>query len=261
MPLVISISATDKEITTLPSNFYSIGLPDTSAVNTLIYFIQEHYPKVNIFITVAAESKESADFSQLLVDKYQEKFPAKTAIQRRFLTEDMSQIDMKEFLKGYHEGDVIVVMAAGEYSAIDLMNKISSYLNPYKPVFITSADNWGDERTPQIIVGNYDAFRIDTLSLQSDVKSYDIFRKNYKKIHGYYPKDKIAFITYQAVMSIVKAIKQFPVTHASSTRQSILLSYEKARQYDPDWFRAKEYIVYKIEPHREVYFETLRNND
>jgi len=254
--LVLSLSATDSQLKTLPKSFYSLGIPDPYVVNAIIKFINQHNPGANLFITVAAESKEGVDFSNLLSQKYKEQHSSAQVIQRKFLTDNMNMLDMKTFMSGYQKGDVIIVMAAGYYSAIDLMNKIAGYL-PNNPIFLTSSDNWGNHATPQIMKGRYTAFRMDTLTGSKDKSSYKLFNDNYKKIYHAVPQDAISFVTYQAIMSFVTALKQFPPPASLSMRDAILWSYQAALKKNPDWFRPPGYVVYELKNNQETYFETI----
>lgn len=254
--VILSISATDPALSTLPLGFYSLGIPDTSAVNVIIKFISEHYPKSNLFITVAAESKESVDFSELLAKEYKIKFPQKNVTAKKFLTDDMNQINFSKFMSGYQNGDVIVLMSIGYDSAIDLMNKINNYLKPHKPVFVTSTDNWGNDIAAQNMNGSYDAFRIDTLSGGNDTKNYQTFYESFKKIYHMPPKDKISFVTYQTVMSFTQAMINYP-NQVKEVKQSILDSYLLALKNNPNWYRPPYYVVYKLENKKEIYFDKI----
>lgn len=251
--VILSISATDRALSTLPPGFYSLGIPDTHAVNAIIRFISEHYPQSNLFITIAAESKESVGFADVLAKEYKKQYPRKNVIEKKFLTEDMNQMDFSKFMSGYQKGDVIVLMSIGYDSAIDLMNKINKYLSPNKPVFVTSTDNWGNNESAQNMNGSYDAFRIDTLSGGDDTNNYKIFYENFIKIYHIPPKDKISFITYQTVMSFVDAMIIYP-SHVNEIKQSILESYLSALNKNANWYRPPYYIVYKLQNKKENFF-------
>jgi hypothetical protein len=258
--LILSISATDEEVSTLPKNFYSLGIPDTDAVNAIIKFIDAHYKNANIFITVAAESKESTDFADLLANKYKINHPSNRVVESRFLTDDIEQLNLPNYMKEYKQGDVIVVMSMGYDSAINLMNKIAQYLKPIKPTFLTSTDNWSDDSIPQKMIGSYDAFRIDTLGGGRNESEYKIFVKNFEKIYHKYPTHKISFVTYQAVMSFITALKKYPAAPKQDATKAILRSYTKALQSNPNWFRPNSYSVYKITSEKELYFGTLQRS-
>lgn len=251
--VILSISATDPALSDLPTGFYSLGMPDTMAVNTIIKFIHQHYPDANLFITAAAESKESVDFADLLANRYQKIYKDKHAIVRKFLTDDMDHLSFNKFMSGYKPSSVIVLMSIGYDSAIDLMNKISNHLKPIKPVFVTSADNWGNDAAPQNMIGSYDAFRIDTLSGGEETKEYKIFLDNYKKNYHRNPKDKISFVTYQTVMSFVDAIKGYP--SKTLDKKSVLTSYLSALKHNSNWYRPPYCIVYKLKNRSEIMYE------
>lgn len=255
--LILSISATDQDISTMPNNFYSLGSPDTATVNTIIKFIDAHYRNANLFVTVAAESKESGDFADLLSKIYKKNHPNKRVVESRFLTDDMEHLNFQKYMKGYQKGDVIIMMSMGYNSAIELMNKITNYLSPIKPIFVTSTDNWGSDLIAQKIVGNYDAFRIDTLAGDQDNKDYKTFYKNFVKIYHAKPENKISFVTYQTVMSFVMSLKKYKQSSHALTPKTILWSYHQALKQNPNWFRPKEYVVYKLKSQKEIYFETI----
>ncbi len=128
--LILSLSATDPALSTMPKSFYSLGIPDTDTNKAILRFINEHYPNANLFITVAAENKESVDFADVLANMYRQQHPNRHVVEREFLTDDMETMNIERFMHGYQPGDVIVLMAMGYYSGIDLMNKITQYVSP-----------------------------------------------------------------------------------------------------------------------------------
>lgn len=256
--MILSISATDFAVSHLPSGFYSLGMPDINAVNVIIKFIHQHYPTANLFITVAAESKESVDFADILAKTYKHQYKDRSVIEKKFLTDDMDHLSYSKFMAGYHENDVIVVMAIGYDSAIDLMNKIAAHLSPAKPVFVTSTDNWGSYTAPHNMSGSYQTFRIDTLSGGEDTENYKTFLKNYQKIYGKPPKDKISFVTYQTVMSFVEALRRYPHSNQTmSTKKLLLNSYLAALKKNPNWYRPPYYVVYKLENNQENFYQKI----
>lgn len=256
--IILSISATDSALAGLPKGFYSLGIPDTDAVNAIIKFVLNHYPNSNLFIISSAESKESVDFGDLLAKKFKLKEKDKLVHQRKFLTDDMDNLPLAKLMADYHKNDVIVIMSIGYDSAIQLMNKISSYLDPVKSVFVTSTDNWGNNLSPQKMSGNYDAFRIDTLSGGEDTEEYKIFLQNFKKIYHSPPKDKISFVTYQTVMSFVEALIRYPTKNTyQSFKKNIFSSYMQALTINPNWYRPPSYDVYKLENQKEIYIEKI----
>jgi hypothetical protein len=259
--LILSVSATDQKLSSMPKEFYSLGIPDTYAVSTIISFINKHYPHANLFITVAAESKESVDFSDLLAKNYKNKNPSRRVIERRFLTDDMQKMNFANFMSGYQKGDIIVVMSIGYNSALDLMNKIANYLAPYKPTFVTSTDSWGNDVTPVKLTNNYDAYRIDTLAGGVKTKDFDVFASYYQKIYHKEPVDKISFVTYQSVMSFVEALIKYPPPPNLSTKDAVLWSYQQALKRNPNWFRPPQYVVYKLQDQKEIYFDTIVRNE
>ncbi|NNM58253.1 MAG: hypothetical protein HKM04_00340, partial [Legionellales bacterium] len=258
--LVLSIAASDPKLATLPANFYSLGVPDKIESNIIIQFIKEHYINTNIFITLAAESKETVDFSNLLANSYKEVSSSAAANKSEFLTEDMHIIKMDKFMTGYKPNDPIIIMPSGFSSGIALMNKIAAYLMPIKPIFITASDNWGADNLPQPAQGAYDAYHIDTLSGGRNSKDYQVFAENFEKLYHTPPKYTISYVTYRTVMSFVTALIKYPPPKELNTTQAVVWSYQQALKHDPNWFRPTEYVVYKLTPTKEVYFETLQQS-
>jgi hypothetical protein len=183
----------------------------------------------------------------------------------KFLTDDTSTMDISALVKGYKPGDIILLSAiSGAYNIeLNLMNKVSDYLSPNKLVFISSSDNWGNKNVLQTTRDNknpYTAYRYEGLYVDKNNNTYKYFAKNFYKTHHQQPIDNISFITYQTVMSVITAMTNFPAPKGLTLQQAILWSYQKALKHDPDWFRFKPNVMYKIENHQEIYFTSLPEN-
>ena len=261
--LVLSISATDIELSKLPPNFYSLGTPDLYTTNQIIKFISQRYPNRGLFLIVGAESKESVDFASLIASYYKKANPKQSVRQSRFLSDDVNTMNISALVKDYKPGDVIFLFSiSGTYNTqINLMNKIADYLAPNKMIFITPADNWkgrellanvGDTSNP------YTAYRLDTLYVDTDSEDYLDFSSNFEKIYHTKPSASISYITYRTVMSVLAAIEKYPAPKTLSTQEAVLWSYHQALKNNPNWFRYMPIVIFKIEPHKEVYFTSLQ---
>ncbi len=261
--LVLSISATDIQLTQLPSNFYSLGVPDLYTIQKLVKFISTQFPNRNLLMVVGADSKESVDVSNLFMSFYKNQNPTLTVTQNLFLSDEADTLDPKTLMKGYTSGTIILFFAIpGSYNIqIGMMNKIADYLAPNKLTFITTVDNWksrtllentNDTKNP------YTAFRLDSLFVDTNSKPYKTFTKNFIKVYHTEPTDAISFVTYQTVMSFVTALKQYPAPKNLDTKQAILWSYQQALKHNPNWFRLMQLKVYQLKGHKEIDFATLQ---
>lgn len=257
--LVLSIFASDPGLDHLPSNFYSLGVPDHYAANSIMSFINQHYQKNNIFILVGAESKESADMATLLTAMYNQKYPDKSVIQSKFISDDLDNTNIQDLMSDYKKGDIIIILADTYYTQLDLMNKVAIFLKPYRPVFVTDVDNWGgsSNTVPGNAANAYDAFRITPLLPDTKSDAYKTFLKNYEALYSISPTYPVSFATYQTVMSFVTALRQFPAPKNLTTQQAVVWSYQMALKNNSNWFRPMQCVVYKIEPGGEVYFTTM----
>lgn len=256
--LVLSIFASDPSLFQLPSNFYSLGVPDQYMATAIVDFLNKYYPNSNIFLAVETDSKESVDMSGLLSTIYQQKYPQKQIVQSEFLSDDLNSLDMPTFLAQYKPNDVIVVLTMTYYTQVNLMDKITQYLQPARPVFVSDVDNWGDSNIPAGQDTPYDAYRLTPSLVNPNNPEYQVFAKAFTVLNGSAPRDTVSYATYQAVMSVVTALKDFPPPAEMSPEDAVLYSYGKALQKDPNWFRASQFSVYKMHPPKETYFGTIK---
>lgn len=260
--LVLSITATDKSLIHLSSNFYTLGVPDPYISEALIKFINKNFPHRNLFIMIGVESKESLDFGKAVANDFTKTYPHHTAVIKEFLTNDLLSMNPQALLKGYHSNDIILMFSiAGTYqSQLELMSKLANYLAPEKPTFITTVDNWKNDVTYKNLnlpAPSYNAYRITNLYIDKSSPSYRRFSKTYKDLYHYPPRYTISYFTYRATMSVVTALKNYPISPKKSLKETILESYHKAIDKNPNWFRPMTLGVYRILPPKELYVDTI----
>lgn len=260
--LVISISASDVELTKLPPNFYSLGTPDLYTTKKITKYISNAYPNRGLFLIVGAESKESVGFANLMTELYEKENPKQTVRQSRFLSDDVNTMNIASLIKDYHPGDIIFLLSiAGTYNTqINLMNKIATYLAPNKLIFFTPVDNW--QNNESLLNENktdnpYAAFRIDTLYVDKSSKDYKNFSNIFEKQFHAQPTANISYVTYRSVISIISALEKYPPPEKLSTQKAILWSYQKALKNNQNWFRFMPIVLFKIEKNKEIFFEKI----
>lgn len=262
--LVISISASDVQLSNISSNFYSLGTPDLYSANQVINFIGKEFPHRNLFLIVGADGKESVDLANLISSLYKQNNPKQTVHTSEFLSDDPNTMETSSLVKGYNPGDIVLIFAISRFDKqIILMNKIADYLSPNKLVFITTVDNWKGRNLTQntnYTANPYTSFRVATSFIDPNSKDYINFINVFQKLYHREPTDDISFIAYQSVISFVKALENFPPPKKLSTKQAVLWSYQQAIKSNPDWFKFKPIVVYKVEGNKEIYYTSLPNN-
>ncbi len=255
--LVLSVAATDPSLPNLPDNFYSLGVPDTYTANAMVNFLTKHYPQANIFLAVETDSKESVDMANLLTNIYQKQEHSKQVTRSEFLADNLNNIDMKRFLQNYHKNDVVIVLTVTYYTQMNLVQKIARTLKPLHPVFLTDVDNWGDTSIPPGINATYEAYRITPALYEPANSEYAHFLQAYEALYGDLPVDRVSFVAYEAVMSVVTALKEFPPLEHLSSEKAVRYSYALALKQNPNWYRPMHFVVYKMQPPKEMYFDTI----
>lgn len=256
--LVLSLFATNAAIDNMPNNFYSLGVSDKYVSQKMVQFIHEHFPDKNIFMILESDARADFDMSNLLIKEQKAKYPVIKIDKGAFLSEDIGNVNIKKLLKNYHQGDIIVMMTLVYSQQIELMNKINAYLSPEPLVFFSCADNWQNRQiASQQEELPYLLYRIAPEYLDEKTSKYQMFREIFKEVNDTYPTEAVSYAIYRGIMSIVTAIKAFPAPKSLRGKEAVLYSYHQALKKDPNWFKPKKQLVYKVEKHGEILFEEI----
>ena len=249
--VVISLFATDKNIKNIPPNFYSLGVADQIAIEPIPKFISDFFPKRNIFIAIEADSKESADLAELFKLLIMQKNMSISISESKFLHDEVDTLDIKDFMSGYKKGDIILVLAGNYYQTAELMGKISAYLYPYKPDFVVTVDNWGNEKVPTENVFPYKAYRVTPYTVGPNTPNYRDFYDAFVKINHIKPENLVSHITFNAIDSIIEALEQYPPKKNYTMRENIVQSYQEAFSKNSSWFKSNRDYIYLMLPGQE----------
>lgn len=250
--MVISLFATDKNIINMPGNFYSLGVADQYALSPIIKFIKKHFFNKKIFLAIEADSKESNDLGELFKHQIKKSHPSIFIAENKFLRDEVESLDVDDFIKPYKKGSLIIIMADDYYKSAELMGKIAKYLSPYVPDFITTVDNWGDEKPQTENNYFYKGYRITNYIIKPHTESYRDFYSLFVETNHKLPENFVSYATYQGVMSIIEALQKYPINQVSSMKKKIIDSYQKAVKNNPMWFKSDRAYVYEITPGKET---------
>lgn len=201
--MVISLFATDYKLKSLPNNFHSMVIPDENIAEVFPAFVKEKFPNRNIFLAIAADSKESEDMSYLVKNVVGKKFPSISLSESEFIQDEMPTLNLSSFLKNYRKDDVILLLCTNYYSGAEFMSRISKYLYPYKPTFIVDFDNWGNNSVPTTNLYPFFSYRITPYIFHPETDEYHHFYSTYVKLFNEPPQNQISFQTYKAVRVVV----------------------------------------------------------
>ncbi len=124
---------------------------------------------------------------------------------------------------------------------------------------MTDVDNWGNTKTENVskaLTLNYQSYRFVPASFNQYAVKFKNFTHSYFLLYHTEPTDAVSYMTYVTVMSAISALHQF---HNADTpmRKKLLSSYLSALNKNQNWYRAKNYTVYRLTPQGEVLDEVL----
>lgn len=243
--LTISPFATSISINKMPDNFHSLTLLDNYSALAMYRFITSALPNKNIYVITEANCKSCIDVSDELI-KLWEKHKG-TQVNQKFYIEDHIP-DAKTLLKDYHKGDIIVLPNMAHSSAV-LMATITNELD--SPITFIGGDGWGawnDTEAGKLKSNKlYTAFHIVPWGLYGCNTKLLEFTKLYKEYFQEAPVDKLSYLSYSSLNSIIVAYRKFGSRFNGSIKEKILSSYRYALSQDPYFFKPTNYLVYRIE--------------
>jgi hypothetical protein len=245
--LVLSSYASDTEIADMPANFYSLGWSDNNIIAVSIKFINQNFSNRNLFTVVEADCKDCIDYSNIFSNEYQKSSDQIKTSQSTYLEEDIDNLDLHKLMAPYHQGDLIMLEPSTYANFQQLMFTISNYLND-DPIFINNLDSYssiGQEISEKKVI-NYTEYWIIPYLFDDNSSNY----REYKHLANHFnmkSDNGIAYTAYLTMMSVIDSLQKYPAGLNMPIKDKILLSYEKARKADSNWYKSPYFAVYKID--------------
>lgn len=247
--LVLSPYATDEDILRMPSNFYSLALPDSALAMANFIFIKKYFPNRNIYNITQLDCKDCVDTTKNLDQIYAKKNKFISVKNAAYISDQVNIIDIAKLMRSYRKNNVIVLQPLNDLDANILTARIAKFLKDKNLVFLYNVDNWGSTKNFQTIVDDADIqsriFRVTPWIINPESHAYQTFLKYYRERFHANPNNAVSYMSYRCVMSVIDALQKFPRSTASNTQTSVLTSYRAALKQDKNWYRVTDYTIYE----------------
>ncbi len=256
--LVLSTFATSVDIKSLPNNYYSLMLPDEYMARVMYDYVKTQYPNKKVHAIVESDCKNCVDIAKVFADSYNKN--NNNLIVKHYLQASLKKSDVKQLMEGYRKGD-IVFLPNTAYTTAKLMLNITNYVN--QEVVFLGGDGWGAWDNTEVgkLKANqpYYGLHFTPASLEfSHDPMVQRFKKAYARTYKKTRSQYAAFLSFNAVHSIVAALQKYGGKHQEGDiREKILKSYQKALQADSNWFRPKRYVVYRVSHHGQTFLSSV----
>lgn len=263
--LVLSPYASDESISHMPSNFYSLALPDSDMARTNYIFIKKYFPNRSIYNISQLDCKDCIDTTKNLDAIYKRKNKSDLSSDANYLGDHIDTIDMKKLMKGYKKNSVIVLQPLNDLDANKLTVRITQFLKEKNLVFLYNVDNWGNNKNFQTIVDNANIsshiFRVTPWIINPHSEKYQTFVKYYREKFNTTPNNAVSYMTYRCIMSVVSALQKFLVPAKSTTKETVLASYSAALKSDKNWYRITKYAIFQHDHSHDVLLGVITTHD
>ena len=260
-PMVISSTASDIHLKSLPSNFYSTFPSDDSIMELLSGFIRNYFPSKNVYIIEQVDCKQCVDAGNLFSASYNKNSLTTKVVEKKIIiNNDINSIDVKKLIDG-HEDDVILILNSAYSCYISLISHISASFPKKHLVFFSDQDNWSNE-----VDGNthtfdlpFESYRIGPILFDKQSPFLKKFKEAYFLIYHEEAKDAISYVTFYSIMSVLEALNEFPdPDQKHNMQEKILYSYHQAVEKHSNWFKTQGFGVYKLTSSGEVLVERFK---
>lgn len=228
--LVLSPYATDEDITKMPSNFYSLSLPDSFIAKAMLSYMEKYFHGANIFNIAQADCKDCVDLTNIFNELYKTKFPKATIADSFYIGNDVKNLNLEKLMAGYQKGDVIILQPLSHGDANILMPRISNFLKQKNITFIYNLDNWGNCKTAKKSLSkddiDYTSIRVSPYIQNRNSEIFEDFITHYQRQFNAYPQNAVSYMSYASVMSVINALVLFP--HRNLDHKSAVLSSFKS---------------------------------
>lgn len=260
--LVISSYVSAPEVYQLPSNFYTLCPPDTVIVEALHTFLNTHLPNVGIHLITQADCRSCINITNLVAQYY--KNSNRHITHAEFIGDNINDLDIPKLLKGYKKGDLIFIEPVNYYHYMQIITRITHYVDEPNLSFMTDSDYWGNPETPESFEADasndpYIAYRVNPVVLNKKDTFFKLFQEIYLKKYGQLSEDSVSYMNFLSLMSVLHAIDKYPSAKPTA-RERTLQSYAEALKNNPHWFRPKSVAIYRNDTHNtdgEVVIQTI----
>ena len=250
-----SCCATADEVENMPKNFYSLTLPNSIGVKAFSTYLLNSYSNKDLFVLSQTDCKSCSQVSEAIINDYSKVNPRVKISQYSMLQQQANSIDIKKVVGDFNFKNGIVLLPDMSWFSSIMMFRITNYAQ--MPVIFIGGDDWGswNDGVAGKLKANYyyQAFRITPWSPDSDLPQSVKFRQLYNEKYHQEP-DNISYVAYSVLSSVIAALNKNPsICGDIYTQSCILISYQKALNADPNWFRSTNYYVYKVDITGEKY--------
>lgn len=250
--LTVSPFATSLAVSEMPKNFFSLTLPDSYEARAIYDFINWKFPKKDVIVLTEADCKSCSDVSEQFV-KIWIKNKNSRPYQQYYLSQQAAGLKIPDVIK-HNNGKKIIIMPNNAHDSAILMARISQFSNQ-ETIFI-GGDGWGSWEDTEVgklgNLANYSAYHIVPWGLEScadDIKKFKVvYEREFKK----QPQNKLSYIVYKTVMSIVSSYVQYGIKLEGITRINLLRGYQLAITKNKYWHKPLNYLVYKIHSNQNL---------
>ena len=199
-----------------------------------------------MYVISEANCKSCMDVSAAMKTLWKKK-RGESLKQTLFIEGQSETVPMKKLMSGYQPGDIIFLPNMAHASAV-LMTRIANELKD-SAVFV-GGDGWGawrDTEVGKLLAQNpFTAFHFVPWSLDGSNNSIKQYARKYRQFFKHPPQDKLSYISYRTLSSIVDAYLQYHAKFKGSLKEVLLKSYQAALAQDYYFFKPTNYRVYKI---------------
>lgn len=258
--LVLSPFASASNVKLMPDNFYSLVYPDEYMGAALFEYIDAVYPSKKVFGIIQGDCKSCMDVADSFANAYNRNHSNEIKYQY-FTGGNPETLNVESLLVGY-EVNQLILLPNYSYDSAVLMSKITNILK--RPTIFLGDDDWGTWTESAVgkisAVAPYVGIRLTPISFDLETKEVTEFKNRFYKAYNIYPDNTAGYIGYNAVFSILSALKLSNLSDEAvlSMKSRILLSYLNALQINPNWFRSPYYAIYKVNLEGEKFMTKIK---
>lgn len=253
--LVLSPFATANEVSALPSNFYSLTLPNEFFTRAVVNLVAKRFTGRAVAPIIELDCKNCQDFADGF-EAMASKSSVKVRPRASFLSKAAESSDLSSLLKEHATGD-LVLLPNTSYTSGTLIARIADHLKTAEPTFI-GGDGWGDWTSSY--VGKvksqyaYIGYRVTPWSIDATDARTRAFREKFRAVKKAEATGPASLLAYVAVMAPLKAHSARAAAPTSgNTKAEMLAAFRDAVKATPNFSRPTEYAVYKVTQQGEEY--------